>query len=244
MPEYGRLGQDILPHTSPAVAPLYPRAPWSLPGARVLKIVYETDAAPVLEWLPPRLSRSAPPYAIVTVAQYPESPVGPFSLAAQYIGCRAGMFVRAFTHQAVTDSTAALIALREVWGFPCMPGDVDLDAGTNRVLATVALNGVPLVEASLMDTGPIDGDSVRFDPMLNVRTAPSLEEGKQHDLLQILQIDPEVVVKESLRGTGSIRFPSSALSAPWHLLPVRNVISCVFCTVDTELPKARFVLPY
>ena len=237
MPEYGRLGQDILAHTSPALAPLYPAPPWPLKNASVLKITYETDAAPILQWLPPRLSRSAPPYAIVTFARYPESPVGPFSLAAQCIGCRAGMFVRAFTIQAVTDNTTALAALREVWGYPCILGTIDIVK--DALSATVKnAQGEVLAEASITDAKPIDPEAMRFDPVLNVRAVPSLEEGRTHDLLQLLQIDPELVIGESLRGRGSLQLGG------WDVFPVRNIISSVSCTVNTELPLARFVMPY
>jgi len=236
MPEYGRLGQDTLAHTSPALAPLYPPPPWPLKNARVLKIAYETDAAPVIRWLPPRLSRSAPPYAIITVARYPDSPVGPFSLAAQYIGCRAGMFVRAFTIQAVTDNTTAIAALREVWGYPCTLGSVEMSA--DGLSANVKSDDESLVDVSIAEAKPIDPEAMRFDPVLNVRAVPSLEEGRTHDLLQLLQIDPEHEIGESLRGVGSLALDG------WNVLPVRNVISSVFCVVNTELPLARFVMPY
>jgi acetoacetate decarboxylase len=236
VPEYGRLGQDILAHTSPALAPLYPPPPWPLKNVRILKIAYETDAAPVIQWLPPRLSRSAPPYAIITVARYPDSPIGPFSLAAQYIGCRAGMFVRAFTIQAVTDNTTALAALREVWAYPCILGAIDL----SEALSATVKNAQEeiLAEASIIDAKPIDPEAMRFDPVLNVRAVPSLEEGRTHDLLQLLQIDPEHEIGESLRGSGSLKLDG------WDVLPVRNIISSVSCTVNTELPLARFVMPY
>ena len=237
MPEYGRLGQDTLAHTSPALAPLYPAPPWPLKNASVLKMIYETDAAPILQWLPPRLSRSAPPYAIVTIARYPESPAGPFALAAQYIGCRAGMFVRAFTIQAVTDNTTALAALREVWGYPCTLGTVEMTA--DGLSATVkGERGATLAEVSITEAKPIDPEAMRFDPVLNVRAVPSLEEGRTHDLLQLLQIDPEHEIGESLRGSGSVMLDG------WDVLPVRNIISSVSCTVNTELPLARFVMPY
>jgi hypothetical protein len=203
----------------------------------VLKIAYETDAAPILQWLPPRLSRSAPPYAIVTVARFPESPVGAFSLAAQYIGCRASMFVRAFTLQAVTDNPTVLAALREVWGYPCTLGSVEFDP--KEPVATVKNElGEPLADITIGDAKPIDPEAIRFDPVLNVRAVPSLEEGRTHDLLQLLQIDPEHEIGESLRGTGSLSLGG------WDVLPVRNVISSVACTLNTELPLARFVMPY
>lgn len=237
MPEYGRLGQDTLAHTSPALAPLYPAPPWPLKGGRVLKITYETDAAPVIQWLPPRLSRSAPPYAIVTVAHYPESPIGPFSVAAQYIGCRASMFVRAFTIQAVTDNTTALTALREVWGYPCTLGTIEIGDDGLSASVTSRERGL-LMEASIADAKPIDPEAMRFDPVLNVRAVPSLEEGRTHDLLQLLQIDPELEIGESTRGAGSLTLEG------WGVLPVRNIISAVSCVLSTELPLARFVMPY
>lgn len=244
MPDQGRLTQERLPAVAPAIAPLYPKPPWPLPGARTLKLLYETDTEPVLTWLPPKLTRSTPPYAVVTVTQYPESPIGPFSLAAQHIGCRAGFFIRAFSVQAITDNPAAMAALREVWGYPCKLGDVTLEAADGEVKAIVSLAGEVIAEASLTGGSPIDGGSVRLDPVLNARTAPSLEEGKQHDLIQLVQIDPDAEPKEAIRGVGSLRFPAQSEVAPWHLLPVRNIVAALYCTVDTELPLARFVMPY
>jgi acetoacetate decarboxylase len=210
----------------------------------MLKVLYETDKEPVLNWLPSKLTRSTPPYAVLTIASYPQTPIGPFSLASQHIGCRAGFFIRAFTVQAVVNRPEAMAALREVWGYPCRLGEVELEAGSEEVTATVSCAGERVVEAALTDGSAIDPGSVRLDPVLNVRTAPSLENGKQHDLLQLVQIDPEAEAREAVRGRGSLQFPSTSETAPWHLLPVRNIVAAVYCTLDTELPLARFVMPY
>jgi acetoacetate decarboxylase len=244
MPDYGRLTEERLPATAPVVAPLYPPAPWKLPTATVLKVLYETDAEPVLTWLPPKLSRSSPSYAIITVAHHPDSPVGPFSLATQAIGCRAGFFIRAFTVQAVTDNPAALAALRELWGFPCRLGSVELSVGETSATASVQVEGEPVAEVVLTEGQPIDGSSVRFDPVLNLRLAPSLEGSRRHDIIQVVQIDPDLEGRDAIRGAGKVGLPSASQGAPWRLLPCRHVISTVACTVDTELPLARFVLPY
>jgi acetoacetate decarboxylase len=244
MPDYGRLTEERLPATSPAIAPLYPPAPWPLPRAAVLKVLYETDGEPVLTWLPPKLSRSSPPYAVLTVAHFPESPVGPFSLATQAIGCRAAFFIRAFTLQAVTDNPAAMAALREIWGYPCKLGVIDLTSTNETASATIRVGPDSVAEVSLSDGAPVEGPSVRFDPVLNLRLAPSLEEGRRHDIVQMVQIDPDSEGRDAIRGRGEVRFPSTSEVAPWHLLPSRNVISTVSCKVDTELPLARFVMPY
>ena len=244
MPDHGRLSQQLLSHTSPAISPLYPPPPWPLPGARILKLAFETDKHPVLNWLPPALSRSSPPYAIITVAHYPESPIGPFSLAAQYIGCRARMFIRAFTLQAIVDSEPALAALREVWGFPCKLGRVSLTARPNGVSARVSRGGAVLAQLRLSRAEAIDPSAIRFDPVLNVRLTPPIEEGKRHALLEMVQIDPDYEILESLRGQGWLRYPSASVGDPWHLLPVLNIISATYSVTDTGMPLARFVMPY
>ena len=48
MPDPGQLTEDRVAHTGPVLAPLYPPPPWSLPGARVLKVMFETDKEAVL----------------------------------------------------------------------------------------------------------------------------------------------------------------------------------------------------
>ncbi|TMB99830.1 MAG: hypothetical protein E6J42_02250 [Chloroflexi bacterium] len=244
MPDYGRLTQQRLPHTQPAVDPLYPAPPWALPGARVLKLIYETDAEPLLTWLPPKLSRSSPPYAVVVVAHYHKSPIGPFSLATQGIGCRAGFFIRALSVQAITDSPVAMAALRETWGYPCKLGEVMLEQGDDGVSASIRSSDRPLASLSLQEPEPIDGESVRFDPVLNIRSVPSLDEGKAHELLHMVQIDPEITIKESVRGRGDAELLASDGKSGWNALPVRGIVSAVYALIDTELPLARFVVPY
>jgi acetoacetate decarboxylase len=205
--------------------------------------MYETDVEPLLTWLPPKLTRSSPPYAVITVAEHPESPIGPFSLAAQYLGCRAGFFIRALTLQAVTDSAVALTELREVWGYPCRLGTASLGGDATARTASVGQGGAFVAALEITDTRPIEGDLVRFDPVLNLRLFPSLEEGKRHDLMQMVQIDPDYAVLSAQRGQGSVAFRGGAES-PWAVLPVRNIVSAAYCEMDTELPLASFVMPY
>lgn len=244
MPDQGRLSEDLVSHTSPVLSPAYPPPPWKLPGARILKILFETDKGPVLSWLPPKLSRSSPPYAIITIESYPESPVGPFNVATQYIGCRAGFFQRAYALQSVVDNTAALSALREVWGLPCKPGEVTLKQTEDGAVAAVGRNGKTLAEVTLSAPEMIEPDLIRFDPVLSLRLAPSVQEAVRHDLIQLVQIDPELSITESVRGNGSVAYPHSSEQDAWDVLPSRNVVATVLCTLDTELPMARFVMPF
>ncbi|MBI1885959.1 MAG: acetoacetate decarboxylase family protein [Chloroflexi bacterium] len=244
MPDFGRLSADRLPHTTPVAAPLYPPPPWSLPGAEILKVTFEIDKDVCLNWLPPSLGRTSPAYAHVIIARYPESPVGPFSLATQYLGCRSRMFVRAYTVQAVTDNEAALSALRETWGFPCKLGRVELSRKGGAVEAGVERGGRRLVAVSFSDGAPIDAESVRFDPVLNLRLVPAVQEGKPPALVELAQIGPAYTIREALRGKAAVTYPEPSEGDPWHLLQPLYPIAAVFVVADTELPYARFVQPY
>jgi len=241
MPDHGALSEDRVAHTGPVPAPLYPAPPWFLPGARILKIMFETDKEPVLQWLPPKLTRSSPPYGTITVEDYPESPVGPFTVAHQFIGCRAGFFIRGFALQSVVSDPIALSALREVWGFPARLGDVSLATEGTVVRASVSAAGSLLCSLSLEDSEPIGADTARFDPSLTLRLVPSLQENMRHDLIQLMQIDPDVTIADAVRGRGAVEYPAAS---PWAVLPNRNIIAATACSMDTELPLARFVMPY
>ncbi len=244
MPDLGRLKRDRLPHTLPVTAPLYPPPPWPLPGARILKLTFETDAEAALNWLPSSLARTSPAYAIVTVAHYPQSPIGPFSVATQYLGCRARLFIRAFALHAVTDKPRAVAALRELWGFPARLGRVRLSAGPRAVRARVTVDGRTVAALRLGRGRTCDPELIRYDPMLHVRLIPSIQEGKRHSVLEIVQIDPDYRISEALRGRGELTYPEPGEGDPWHLLPPLNMISATYSVMDTELPLARFVMPY
>ncbi|MDP2674863.1 MAG: acetoacetate decarboxylase family protein [Dehalococcoidia bacterium] len=243
MPDLGRLRRDRLPHALPATSPLYPPPPWSLPGARTLKVVFETDAETALNWLPPSLGRTSPAYGIITATHYPESPIGPFSLAAQYIGCRARMFIRAFALHAVADSARAVVALRELWGYPATLGSVRLRAGPRSARATIAAGGQALTDLRLSDGEPCDPALIRFDPVLNLRLISSIQPGKRHALLEMVQLDPDYTIADAVRGRPHLAYPA-AEGNPWRLLPALSMISAAYTVGDTELPLARFVMPY
>jgi acetoacetate decarboxylase len=244
MPDYGQLTQDALPHAGPLSAPLYPPPPWPLPRSRLVKVMFETDKEPLLRSLPPKLTRSTPPYGVVTISHHPESPVGAFSLATQHIGCRAGFFIRALTTEAVADTPEAVAGLREIWGFPCRLGRVELEVGATGGFASVSVSGSSLLDVTLSDASDIEPDAIRLDPLLNVRTVPAVEENKVHDLVQLLQIDPDYTIREAVRARCALHYAEQAAGNPWAALPVRNVISAVACSLDTELPLARFVMAY
>ena len=77
MPDYGLVAAEELGPTTPQLAPLYPSMPWTMPGARILKLAYEVGTDFIRHTLPAGLARSTPPYGTLVVYDVPESPFGP-----------------------------------------------------------------------------------------------------------------------------------------------------------------------
>ena len=110
MPDYGTLRQDDLAPTGPQLAPLYPQLPWTLPDAHLLKCTFDTDADFVRRMLPDPLTRPISPFGAFVVQDVADSPLGPFRIAAQLLGCRYLTYARAYVLQAVIDGPVALAA--------------------------------------------------------------------------------------------------------------------------------------
>ena len=245
MPDFGELSAKNHPYTTPALAPLYPSPPWKLDGAQVLQLSFETDKEMVMQWAPTNLTRTIPPYAHLVVAHYPSSPVGPFSVAHQFVVTRYMVMARAFSIQTIVDNADALAALREVWGFPAKLGKVTLDRQPDVVTATVERPaGMTLAKVQLTDIESIAPSEIRYDAMLNLRVTPSVQDGKGPSFTQVAQIDPTYSLSDCYRGRGEVTYPARSEADPWSLLAARYVICCTFAVSDTELPFARYVLDF
>ena len=85
---------------------------WPLPGAEILQLAFEVprDTAALL---PRAMHPAIPPYATIWVTRYPESPVGPFTLAQIRLMGRAGAHPRGLvlgcTHFPVLKQTIARV---------------------------------------------------------------------------------------------------------------------------------------
>ena len=83
---------------------------------------------------------------------------------------------------------------------------------------------------------------MRFDPVLTARATPVNERGEAHDLLELVQIDPDYDLGDCIRGLGAVKYSAGKQANPWREVPMLNMISAVDCSVSTELPLARYVM--
>lgn len=242
MPDFGALSTKNHPFATPAVAPLYPAPPWTLKGAEILQISFEIDKQVSLRWLPTTLTRPNPAYAHVMVAHYPSSPVGPFSVAHQFLMSRLRVLPRSVPFQSIVDNADALPALREAWGFPAKLGTIALKREDDGVTASVERPaGNVLARLSMSHLRPMAPGDLHYDPILSLRYTPPAQPGRPPEYAQLVQVDPSYTVRESYRGKGSIIYPGASEADPWHMVQMADFICITYALCDTELPWARFL---
>ena len=138
MPVFGELELATIADSLPAMRDLDTEA-WELPKAEVLQLACEiADGSCAL--LPRALHPAIPEYVTFVVTRYPESPLGPFSLAQVRLMARAGVHPRGYVLGAVASSPDAVTALRERWGYPAVQGEID---GRDHVVGETVGAGTP-----------------------------------------------------------------------------------------------------
>lgn len=235
MPIFGALELTSVVDHLPAVRDLDTEA-WSLPGAEILQLAFEVPRA-TATLLPRAMHPAIPPYATIWVTRYPESPVGPFTFAQLRLMSRAGAHPRGFVLGAVASTAEAATALQERWGLPVIPGRVTFTRRHDRVMATVVRDGVTVLDCELVDPEPISGGDVQYIHSITLARAPL--DGKAGPLL--IQVDSRYTIKKAERG----RPRAGVLVAPaWNADPLRllNPIAATVTSVDTDLPRIRFVM--
>jgi hypothetical protein len=235
MPVFGELALETIAARLPRVASLDAEA-WTLPGAEIMQLAFEV-AESTRALLPRAMHPAIPAYATWLVTRYPESPVGPFSLAQLRLMGRAGAHPRGFVLAAVASTPEAARALADGWGLPAAPGTVTVRRYHDRVTALVTRGGEPVLDAALVDPEPISPGDVQY--IHSVTLASVAEAGRVAPAL--IQVDAHYTLHRAERGRPSIaRFEAQA----WNAEPLapRHPIAASFTTVDTDLPQIRFLM--
>ena len=160
-PRYGKLDLAAWSKSAPAING-YKTEPWILKGARILTLNMEIDDDPADNLIPATMHPSIPPYAIFCVTNYPDSPVGPFTIAEVRVSGRTGVRPRGFVLRSFCDNEDARRELAARWGYPAVAGDVKLYIRHDRVVAHAGAGGKPVLECELLDRDVISGGDIQY----------------------------------------------------------------------------------
>ena len=207
-----------------------------LKNAEILQLSFEVVEEPA-EWLiPPALHPSIPPYATLSVARFPTSPVGPFALAQVRIVVRAGIRPRGYLLRAYTNSQQAASELRSRWGFTVELGTITLDPRHDRVIGRVQRGEQTILEMELENPEQVSGSDITYIDSLHL--ARVVENGKETPV--IVQVDPEYVFHNAQRGRPRLISLQTDAWGGNGRLRCTNPMTATFCRCDTDLPKLRF----
>ncbi len=210
---------------------------WALPKAEVLQLLIEVPRTTTERLLPKAMHPALPSYVGLAVTKYSDSPVGPFNLAMLRLGSRAGAHPRGFMLGAVASTEAAARELRARWGFPVESGEVKFLRRHDRVMGTVQKNGKTILDCALVDPQPVSGTDVQYINWVTAANAPL--DGQTQPML--IQVDPKYTFYKAERGKPQVSiFDAAAWNADGVILTDPIVGTC--CTVDTDLPRIRFVM--
>jgi hypothetical protein len=251
MPDYGLVTAEELGPTTPQLAPLYPALPWVMSDARIIKLAFEVGTEFVRRTLPAGLARSTPPYGTLIVYDVPESPFGPYRMAAQTLACRYRNFARVYVLQAVVDNPVALAALREVWSYPAAPGTIEIadrtgsgGGGDPAVSGLVsAPDGGELAAFALTGVEGAEADRVTIDGELTARVPPRFSTGDREPV-RLVQVNRAFALRDPTRAGFTVRFSSAGERYPWAAVPVTHRIIAVDTRADLEYAPTEHVLDY
>jgi hypothetical protein len=236
MPLYGTLDITQNARHLPTLANLDTEA-WTLPKAETMQLLVEVPRTSTDGLLPKAMHPALPSYVMLAVTRYSESPVGPFNLAVLRLGSRAGAHPRGFVLGAVASSDAAAKELRARWGFPVEQGEVKFLRRHDRVIGTVKKGGEMILDCALVNPQPVSGGDVQYINWVTAVNAPL--DGTTQPML--IQVDPKYTFHKAERGKPQVdAFDATAWNA--GALQLAGAIVGTCCTVDTDLPRIRFVM--
>ncbi|HYM15025.1 MAG TPA: acetoacetate decarboxylase family protein [Dehalococcoidia bacterium] len=234
MPISGTLDVATLLEDAP-VMDGYGAEPWAIAGVETLQVAFEIDERAMPGPLPPALHPTIPPTLMISVTRYPESPVGPFTLAQARLGCRAAALPRGFLLRACVDSQMAADALGHNWGYRCAVGVVRVQRYHDRITGSAHTDGVEILRASLIDPTPISGGDIQYVANMNLARVRGEDGGA------LIQVDPEYTFHRAERGRPELTAFDRAAWRADGVDPVWPIVAS-FTTCDSGFPRIRFVL--
>ena len=221
-------------------------------GARMLVVVFRTDAAVVRSVLPRQLSPVDEPLGVAFVAEYGSTNFGlQYREAGLSLRCRLGREHGLYHLCMPVDDDAALIGGRESFGFPKkMAESISLHETEDTLSGSVTRRGVELLRiqatrsepASTTDLARVfenDGGAVctrsflfKFFPAPNGKSLDYLPRVvRQQTAIEPLQVDTV---------DATVELTSSPLD-PWGDIPVHGVEAAVAGTFDLTLDSGKVV---
>ena len=137
-------------------------------GVKMLDVRMEIDAQAGDTLIPASLRPAIPSFGAISISCVSDSDVGPFNMAALRVGVRVGAVSAFFVVGAVCSTDEACEALRGRFGYPIVPGVVEIREMYHQVAAHVSVGGRTAARLRLMDRKPLPGTRPNLSSMITL----------------------------------------------------------------------------
>jgi acetoacetate decarboxylase len=233
----GRLAKERFGASMPVHASLFPALPVYFRNARFVLFQYTTDGEHAAELLPAALELTEPATAVLALIEYPWTTIGPYREAIQFLVCTfQGRAVQYVPHILVT-SDVAMAGGREAYGYPKKIAHIEF-VRENEILGGYVERprGFRICSGVIRPERPLDPSDWPLLPNVCLRVIPA-SAGPQS--AELIEVGSDVRIKELWAGSGSCHFAGISELDPWHRIPVRQTVSCLYLVADFELKEGR-----
>lgn len=229
-----------MPPSMPAYAPSYPEPPFEYRDYRRLSLYCRADGDVVSEYLPEPLEYAGDAIEVFVLYAPDVEGLGTYSEGGVVVQARYGDAVGAHMLTEYVTSDAALLAGREIWGYPKKLADVTLDENGNGIRGTVTRNGVDLIDIEFT-SGDVSFDAPQLFPRLQVKRIPRADE-PGYDVDHVVRLGFEgdstdfdaASVESRITGSGTVEFGTSPTDPLGPLGPT-EVVGGAFTVGDFTL---------
>lgn len=234
------------PYSMPAVWPSYPEPPYLYRGGNTLVCLYRAGAGALYRLVPEPLKPAdgnmvcvwMSEFNVVGIGRYQEALIG---IAVEFQG-RVGNYV--IYH--FLDNEAAILAGREIWGFPKKQAHFISLREADVITRSVVRREEEILRISLQMSRPgtVEAVSSLQKPMYNLKIIPSVKKGAPPDVKQLTAASfQNVVIHRVEEGNVTLSF-NVPPRGPRHSLAPQEIIGGFYSVLDFDLTHGNVVHDY
>jgi acetoacetate decarboxylase len=210
----------------PRTAPLYPAPPYRYEGNQSINVLFRTTPETLRKLVPAPLAPNPDGLLFLYIAQF--QIVAPMLLSYLEAGIGApvalGDMPGNYGVVLYLDTAVAIIAGREIFGWPKKDAEITFTEDGNLVSGRVVRDGVVLIDATVHRSAPMqpipEEPSV---PWYNLKIIPSARKGAPPDVLQLTSLQLDTETKQLFMGPATLSLGSTALD-PLGDIPIMEIL--------------------
>jgi acetoacetate decarboxylase len=230
----------------PRTAPLYMAPPYYYQGNRTISILFRTTPEILRELVPAPLVANPDGLIFVYISQFNIVAPQPFAYQEAGIGVPVS-FSRTAGQYAVylyLDEADAIVAGREIYGFPKKGAQLLFNEGNELVTAQVARAGAVLIEAAVSRSERIDPPPQEpAVPWFNLKLIPSVKQDAPPEVMQLTSTLVEGETRELYGGPAELKLASGPLD-PLGDIPIVEIVQGRYVIDDFTLGYGEVIHDY